>query len=137
MNPQRVAGASWLPSSICCFQKNCFITSELSKLRKLPENREHRKYILNLNCWSEYLNLHSIFHYVRDPKSRIQEFQGSTNMQKLCSWSPIVNLASHSFENTLKFLEALWTTKNIEGWYDRQWILVWKPEKKIKIFQTL
>lgn len=117
--PQRMAGAWWLPSGICCFQKNCFITSQLSKLCKLPEHREQTKYILNSNCWSEYLNLHSTFNYVRDPHSRIQEFQGSTNIQKLCSWRFIVNLASHSLGNTLKFPEALWTTKNTEGWCDR------------------
>lgn len=89
-----MAGAWLLASGLCWFQKCCFITLQLSKLCKLSENREHTEHISNSNCQSEYL-----FHYVRSPKSRIQEFQGSTNIQKSYSWRPIVNLVSHSFED--------------------------------------
>lgn len=86
INPQRMAGIWLLASGICCFQKSCFITLQLSKLCKFPENREHKKHISNSNCWPAYLNLCSTFHYSRSPKSRIQEFQGSTNIQKLYYW---------------------------------------------------
>lgn len=76
-----MAGAQLLATGICCFQKSCFTTLQLSKLWKLPENWEHTKHISKIKLLvlvpqpMQHLSLHK----------ESQEFQGSTSIQKLYS----------------------------------------------------